>query len=74
VTKDAWIRRAVAIEERLRRHREREEQLLWNRRKTWLMATEAGATYSELKQAVGMSDGLLIKELRRARLERLEKQ
>lgn len=40
-----------------------------NRRRQWLEASRAGATYKELCDLTGYSDGMICKEIRQARAE-----
>lgn len=60
---------AVALEAQLRDHRATEEIILKRRRHAWLRANRQGRTYLQIEAACGVSDGLLCKELRRARKE-----
>lgn len=60
---------AVALERQLRDLRVTEDSVLKSRRHAWLRANRQGKTYQQIELACQVSDGLLCKELRRARRE-----
>lgn len=52
-----------------RKHLAAVADLKAQRRRLWLEANRQGATYSQIRHACGVSDGLVCKEMRAARRE-----